>query len=67
MNNLYVLVEWPESQDFMEEPWFQEEAVLHPELSAAYFIPEHRIITRSYISESKEKYLHDDFPFEGGF
>lgn len=40
----YILVEWPEVQDLMDEPWFQEEAVLHPELSSAYFIPEIRIL-----------------------
>lgn len=35
----YVLVECPESQKFMEEEWFRTEAVLHPDLSSAYFIP----------------------------
>ena len=24
----YVLVQWPESQEFMEEEWFEEEAIL---------------------------------------
>lgn len=40
----YVLVEWPESQQFMEEEWFEEEAILalgSEEItgSSAYFIP----------------------------
>lgn len=39
----YVLVDWPHSQTFMEEPWFQDEAILHPDISAAYFIPLNRI------------------------
>lgn len=45
----YVLVEWPESQMFMEYDWFRTEAILmndekHLETvgSSAYFIPEHR-------------------------
>lgn len=41
--NRYILVTWPESQELMEEEWFQEEAVLHPDLSSAYFIPEDRL------------------------
>jgi hypothetical protein len=45
----YVLIEWPESQVFMEEPWFEEEAVLHYGLSSAYFIPKNRICTLSGI------------------
>lgn len=48
-NNTYLLVEWPESQEFMEEPWFFDEAVLHPDLSSAYFIPENRILNNDYI------------------
>jgi hypothetical protein len=35
----YKLVLWPESQDFMDEDWFQEEAILAQEGDAAYFIP----------------------------
>ena len=39
----YKLVLWPESQTYMEEPWFEEEAVLADceQLgeSQAYFIP----------------------------
>ena len=45
----YVLVEWPESQEFMEEEWFNEEAILalgseDKTGSSAYFIPIKRII-----------------------
>ncbi len=39
----YVLVMWPDSQEFMEEEWFNEEAVLHPDESSAYFIPKERL------------------------
>jgi hypothetical protein len=39
----YVLVMWPDSQEFMEEEWFDEEAVLHPDESSAYFIPKERL------------------------
>lgn len=45
----YVLVEWPESQEFMDEEWFEEEAVCAVGSedrfgSSAYFIPIKRII-----------------------
>lgn len=45
----YVLVEWPESQEFMEEDWFDEEAILalgseDKTGSSAYFIPIKRIV-----------------------
>lgn len=41
----FVLVRWPESQLFMEEDWFEEEAILalgseEKTGSSAYFIPE---------------------------
>lgn len=44
----YVLVEWPFSQEFMEEEWFDEEAILalgaeDQTGSSAYFIPSHRV------------------------
>lgn len=47
--NGYVLVEWPESQQFMEEEWFEEEAILalgneEKTGSSAYFIPIKRVI-----------------------
>ena len=46
MENEYVLVTWPESQELMEEEWFEEEAVLDAEAkfgSSAYFIPTYRL------------------------
>jgi len=45
-DNLYVLVEWPESQNYMEEDWFEDEASLadcERFGSSAYFIPKNRI------------------------
>lgn len=42
MKNVYILVEWPESQNYMDFDWFVEEAHLaNEELagSSAYFIP----------------------------
>lgn len=45
----YVLVKWPESQNFMEEDWFEEEAILalgseNITGSSAYFIPIKRVV-----------------------
>lgn len=44
MKDNYVLVSWPESQDFMECDWFRDEAILalgseDRTGSSAYFIP----------------------------
>lgn len=39
----YVLVYWPESQKYMDEDWFNGEAILHSDLSACYFIPESKV------------------------
>ncbi len=47
LNEAYVIVQWPESQEFMEEEWFDEEAILDVEGkfgSSAYFIPLKRVI-----------------------
>lgn len=48
ISNSYVLVHWPKSQQYMEEPWFDDEAVLAQDLgdvsSGAYFIPLKRLI-----------------------
>ena len=48
----YVLVTWPESQDYMDEPWFDTEAflanndrVIQDVGCSAYFIPSDRIKT----------------------
>ena len=43
----YVLVQWPESQEYMDEDWFDEEAVLDVEGkfgSSAYFVPLKRLL-----------------------
>ena len=37
----YVLVPWPEVQDYMDEPWFEEEAVLNS--NSSYLIPIERL------------------------
>jgi hypothetical protein len=42
MNSYYVLVEWPDSQDFMDEDWFRDEAIFINDEKvgdSAYFIP----------------------------
>lgn len=44
IESTYTLIEWPESQDYMEEKWFDEEAILalgseETTGSGAYFIP----------------------------
>lgn len=54
MENEYILVRHPESQRYIQFPWFQYEAcLLNPptkamsderEYAGAYFIPKHRII-----------------------
>lgn len=50
LNNLktaYVIVTWPDSQELMEENWFEEEAILDVEGefgSSAYFIPLNRAL-----------------------
>lgn len=45
----YILVHWPESQEFMEEDWFEEEAIyaLGPKdktESSAFFVPIRRML-----------------------
>ena len=45
----YILVQWPESQLYMDEEWFDDEAILALGIEnevgdAAYFIPIERII-----------------------
>lgn len=39
VENTYVFVGWPDSQEYMDEPWFNDEAVLNIEGSGDYFIP----------------------------
>jgi hypothetical protein len=45
IDEAYVHVEWPETQDFMEEDWFEEEAVLDVDspIGSCYFIPLARV------------------------
>tara|TARA_B100001093_G_scaffold129502_1_gene122109 strand:- start:2935 stop:3105 length:171 start_codon:yes stop_codon:yes gene_type:complete len=49
MNNTYKLVLWPESQTYMDEPWFDDHAILADAESIgegqAYFIPIEHILT----------------------
>lgn len=49
----YILVEWPISQGLMEMSWFNE-CVLHPEISASYFVPEE--LFRKFIKEQADAY-----------
>ena len=49
MEDSYVLVQWPESQEYMEEDWFDDEALFcggseDKTGSSAYFRPIKRII-----------------------
>lgn len=39
VENTYTYVEWPESQEYMKEEWFEKEAVLNMNTHANYFIP----------------------------
>lgn len=47
----YTLIEWPESQNYMDQPWFRKECFLavstsedyDDHIDSAYFIPTHRI------------------------
>jgi hypothetical protein len=50
IEQVYVLVQWPDVQDFMEEEWFAAEGILYQafpdqeHLDSAYFIPLKRIL-----------------------
>lgn len=56
----YRLVEWPESQELMDFPWFTSECYLamsidnlvHEPLPAAYMIPENRY--KEYLSRKEQ-------------
>ena len=46
-HNSYILVQWPDSQEYMDEDWFASEAILDHESKfghSAYFILLKRII-----------------------
>lgn len=53
----YILVSWPESQEFMDEVWFEKESCLADVKfgDSAYFIPESRIINNEYILQKVEE------------
>jgi hypothetical protein len=40
MSGRYVKIDWPDSQDYMDEDWFEEEAVPDLNDEGAYLIPE---------------------------
>lgn len=45
--NAYVVVEWPESQELMEEEWFDNEAVFDIDCKfghSAYLVPLKRVL-----------------------
>lgn len=47
LSDAYIVVTWPEVQDFMEKDWFEEEAVLDINATfgpSAYFIPIKRLL-----------------------
>ena len=50
----YVLVTWPDSQEYMDEDWFDEEAFLAEIGDSAYFIPEDRVITEKEVQDVNE-------------
>lgn len=46
-SNSYILIPWPESQELMEEEWFEKEAILDINSTignSSYFIPLKRIL-----------------------
>lgn len=59
MKKKFVIVQWPESQDLMEQPWFHECHLINDENglkkygSAAYFVPEDRFYSISCQDELK--------------
>ncbi len=43
-DDMYKLIEWPASQEYMDEPWFETEAELALDRdSSSYFIPVNRL------------------------
>ena len=40
----YAHIPWPDSQQYMDEEWFDSEAVLDVEEASAYFIPINRTL-----------------------
>jgi len=63
----YTLVMWPESQPYMDEDWFEAEAVLENEGkfgSAAYFIPT-KYIERVYSRDNILRIVTDYENWDG--
>jgi hypothetical protein len=52
-DNLYVRIPWPESQVFMDEPWFTAEAILDIDTSADFLIPLYRIQEKYETTETE--------------
>lgn len=42
MPTTYVFVDWPQSQEYMDEDWFNDEAILSED--SAYLIPLNRLM-----------------------
>ena len=48
-SNEYILIAWPEVQDYMEEKWFRKECYLcqafddQEHIDSAYFVPKERV------------------------
>lgn len=40
----YILVEFPEVQDYMDLEWFEDEAHVCVDIDGAFFIPEERYL-----------------------
>lgn len=52
----YVLIQWPDSQMLMEEPWFEEEAILELEGRfgpSAYFVPVSRLSSEKTFTQKQ--------------
>ena len=50
---IYILVPWPDCQEYMEYQWFYDEAILAIGAEdrvglSAYFIPERRVASEKY-------------------
>lgn len=66
MKSSYVLVNWPDSQEYMEESWFGDEAILalgseEKTGSSAYFIPLQRYIETLPVKDRIKHQVIRDF------
>lgn len=64
----YLLFYWPETQDYMGEDWFYDEAILMNDErhldnigSSAYFIPKERVVGND-VDDCSNEYVLVDFP-----